>query len=224
MHEYFSNVYFIIIAVTSLVSVIAFSNRSLLIKLIFHEESILGPRHEWYRILSHALVHGGWIHLIFNMVTLYFFAPVIEAVFGSLMLVIIYVASIAAGGLLSLFFHRKQPNYTALGASGGVVGILFSSIALNPFSKIYIFPFPVGISSWLFGVCYLAFTVYAIRSMPESQIGHDAHLGGAVAGILFTLALAPQILIIHGIYILFMMIPVVIGLLLMLNVIKMPKR
>lgn len=211
MQNLFYNVHYVIILVTSLVSVLAFSNRNLLVKLLFHEGSILNSPGQWYRLLSSALTHGGLIHLIFNMVTLYFFSPVIISVFGPVYYLLIYVMSVLSGGLLSLFIHRKESNYTALGASGGVVGILFSSIALNPFSQIYIIPFPFGIYAWIFGVAYLAFTVYAMVSKTDRQIGHDAHFGGAIAGVLITILLAPHILFISGLYIILMLIPVAVG-------------
>lgn len=214
------NIHIIVILITVCTSLIAFSNREFLVRMLFHVGSILGNRREWYRLVSHALVHGSFMHLLFNMMTLYFFAPVIEYSFGVTTFLVIYILSILFGGLLSLLIHRRELDYTALGASGGVVGILFSSIALNPFSKIYIFPFPVGISAWFFGVLYLSFTVYAMQSMRQNNVGHDAHLGGAIAGVLATLLLAPQILLSSGIYLLLMLIPIAVGIVLISRGVK----
>ncbi len=210
MQEQLSNVTLIVILVTSVVSLIAFQNRELMLKLWFHEYSIL-ERKEWYRLISHALVHGSMMHLLFNMMTLFFFADVINDAFGPAKFLIIYIVSIFSGGLVSLIIHKKQPNYTAVGASGGVVGILFASIAIYPFAKITIFPFPFGIDGWIFAVLYLSFTVYSMKYMQESQIGHDAHLGGAIAGIVSVFVIDPSVVIEHGIYLLAMLVPVVIG-------------
>lgn len=213
MQNYFTSLPFLVILITSAVSLIAFQNQNLLYRLLFHESSVLVKK-EWYRLVSHALVHGSLMHLLFNMMTLYFFAPAIEGAFGAPTFLTIYIVSIFAGGILSLLIHRKEPNYTALGASGGVVGILFSSIAMTPFSKIYIIPFPFGIDAWIFGVFYLSFTVYAMKYMPQSQIGHDAHLGGAIAGVLSILLIAPEIVLHNGLYLFLMLIPIVVGLVL----------
>lgn len=210
MQEYISNVPLIIIIVTSAISLLAFQNNNLLSQLLFHEYSIL-QRKQWYRLISHGLVHGSLIHLAFNMITLYFFAPVINSLFGPAKFLVIYIVAILAGGIFSLIIHRKEPNYSALGASGGVVGILFASIAIYPFSKISIFPFPIGIDGWIFAVLYLSFTAYSMKYMPESQIGHDAHLGGAIAGIISVLFIAPEIVIHNSLYLCLMLVPVIVG-------------
>lgn len=210
MPNYFINTPFLVILITSVVSLIAFQNEKLLRTLLFHEDAVLKGK-QWYRLLSHALVHGSFIHLAFNMMTLYFFAPVIDQVLGTKAFIAIYLLAIFAGGILSLLIHRRNPNYMALGASGGVVGILFASIAMEPFSKIFFFPFPYGIPAWIFGVLYLSFTVYAMANLPESQIGHDAHLGGAIAGIVAMLIVAPEIVMQNGLYLFLMLIPILVG-------------
>lgn len=199
---------YLIIILTAITSVMAFSNRDLTNKLIFNVGAVLRDK-QWYRMLTSAFLHGDWMHLIFNMLTLYFFSGVIVSAFGAWRYLIIYFGSVICGSLLSLFMHRKEPYYLALGASGGVVGILFAAIALAPTMQIGILFIPGRIPAWLFGILYLGYSVYAMRQNADN-VGHDAHLGGAATGVLLTILFAPAVLQEHGLYIGLMSIPLVI--------------
>lgn len=185
-----------------------FSDRDLNNKLIFNVGAVLRDK-QWYRLITSSFLHGDWMHLIFNMMTLYFFSDIIVEAFGAWRYLVIYFASVLCGGLLSLFVHRREPYYLALGASGGVVGILFAAIALVPNAQIGLLFIPGRIPGWLFGILYLGYSIYGMRSNSDN-IGHDAHLGGAAAGLLLTILFAPGVLSAHGLYIGIMIVPLIV--------------
>jgi membrane associated rhomboid family serine protease len=132
-------------------------------------------------------------HLFFNMFALYSFSRGIGRVFGILDFVLIYFGSLIAGNLLSLYINRKNSGYRALGASGGVSGVIFSSILMFPGGSIAFLFFPIGIPSWLFGIGFILVSIYGIKSR-LGNIGHDAHLGGAIAGVVISVLLEPVLL------------------------------
>jgi len=143
------------------------------------------------------------------MFTLYFFSDVIIQSLGTADYLIIYFAAILAGNLLSLWMYRRNPNYSAIGASGGVSGILFASIALYPHLDLYIMFIPIPIKGWVFGILYLAYSVYGMKSQ-LGNIGHAAHLGGSLIGLILAIVFLPDILYYNGLYIGIMAIPLII--------------
>ncbi len=153
----------IIIALTGITSFIGFSNPGFFERGKFNVGAILHDK-QWDRLITSAFLHGDMLHLFFNMFTLYFFSDVIIQFLGIGKYLIIYFAAILGGNLLTLFVHRKDSFYSAIGASGGVSGILFASIAINPFLSLMIFPIPIPIQGWIFGILYLAYSVYGMRS------------------------------------------------------------
>lgn len=197
----------LIIVLTSITSIMAFSNFDLRNKLIFNIGAILKGK-EWYRLITSAFLHGDSMHLIFNMLTLFFFGGTVVSFLGAGKFLLIYFAAVLGGGLLSLLVHRRDNYYTALGASGGVVGVLFASIALYPHIGIYFFFIPIPIPGWLFGIGYLAYSIYGMQRNADN-IGHEAHLGGAVIGIGLSLLMHPSSLANNGLYIGIMLIPLV---------------
>lgn len=198
----------LIIVLTSITSIMAFSNFDLRNKLIFNVGAILRGK-EWYRLITSAFLHGDSMHLIFNMLTLFFFGGTVVSFLGAGKFLLIYFAAVLGGGLLSLLIHRRDNYYIALGASGGVVGILFASIALYPHIGIGFFLIPnFYIPGWLFGIGYLFYSIYGMQRNADN-IGHEAHLGGAVIGIGLSLLMHPSSLIANGLYIGIMLIPLV---------------
>lgn len=197
----------LIIALTSITSIMAFSNFELRNKLIFNVGAILKGK-EWYRLITSAFLHGDSMHLIFNMLTLFFFGGTVVAFLGAGKFLLIYFAAVLGGGLLSLLVHRRDDYYTALGASGGVVGVLFASIALYPHIGIYFFFIPIPIPGWLFGIGYLLYSIYGMQRNADN-IGHEAHLGGAIIGIGLSLLMYPSSIVENGLYIGIMLIPLV---------------
>ncbi|MEL6699955.1 MAG: rhomboid family intramembrane serine protease, partial [Bacteroidota bacterium] len=139
-------------------------------KYIFSTERILLMR-EYYRMVSSAFLHANWLHLLMNMLVLYMFSPYVSYVLPVWGYVLVYFGSMIGGNLLSLYIHRNQSGYRALGASGAVNGVIFASIALFPNMTIWFF-----IPGWLFGIIYVLGSIYAIRNKRDN-VGHDAHLG-----------------------------------------------
>lgn len=134
--------------------------------------------------------HADVTHLVFNMVTLYYFGPVIELLLGTAVMAIVYVASAIGSTALVYGRHKDEPGYRALGASGAISGILFGAIVLVPDLRVSLFFLPIGIPGPIFAVLYVLFSVYASRNR-LGNVGHDAHLGGAVTGFVLTGMLSP---------------------------------
>jgi len=179
----------LIVIVTGVVSFLAFNNGVLKDKLIFSPQSILADK-EYYRVVTSAFLHADWQHLFFNMFSLYLFAENMEPAIGPGRFALIYFASIIGGSLLSLYLHRHH-EYFSLGASGGVLrNHLFIGISI-PGSRIYFFFVPIGIPGWLYAILFLVSEFYGGRAK-RTNIGHDAHLGGAIVGLLTTTALFPE--------------------------------
>jgi membrane associated rhomboid family serine protease len=201
-------VVFGIIILTGIVSYMGFNNAQLFDRLKFNSYAIL--RHnQWDRLLTSAFLHADWMHLIFNMLSFYFFAPSIVAYLGLFRLLLIYFLAILGGNLLSLFMYRRDMSYSAIGASGGVSGVLFAAIALDPHIGIMIMFIPIPIPGWIFAMLYLGYSIYGMRNT-LGNIGHTAHLGGAFAGFILAIAFYPQTLMYNTPIILIMLVPLII--------------
>ncbi|MGC6524815.1 MAG: rhomboid family intramembrane serine protease [Flavobacteriaceae bacterium] len=153
-------------------------------------------RGEKIRMISSGFLHVNWQHFIFNMISLYFFAHIVIYQLGTLNFYLVYLFSLLVGNLLSFYFHKNEPFYSAVGASGAVTGIVYSAILLRPDMHMFIYFIPVPIPSYVVGVGYLLFSIYGMKTK-LGNIGHDAHFGGAVGGYLMTLFLAPWIFEYH---------------------------
>ena len=201
-------IYILIIVLTVISSIKGFDDEAFFNRLKFNVGAILKGK-QWDRIFLSAFLHGDWMHLLFNMMTLFFFSDVIIGKLGAWYFLAIYFFSIIGGGLLSLLVHRKDYYYSAIGASGGVVGVLFSAIAIYPHIGINIMFIPIDIPGWIFGIVYLLYSIYGMRNS-VGNIGHDAHMGGAAIGLLLTIATHPIYLIKNGLYIGIIIIPLII--------------
>ena len=145
-------------------------------------------RGEQIRMFTSGFLHVDYSHLLFNMLTLYFFADVVIFTVGVSKFILIYLLSLIVGNLLSLYFHKDEYHYSAVGASGAVMGIIYSAILLGDINNtIYFMP------AWLFGLLYLFYSIYGMRKQ-LGNIGHDAHFGGAIAGYLATIAFYPSLI------------------------------
>lgn len=158
----------------------------------FNVDGILVKR-EFFRLLSSGFLHVGWIHFAFNMVGLLSFANALEPLFGIPKFLVIYFLSMLGGSLLSLYIHRNHGDYRAVGASGAVSGIIFSSIVLFPEHEIGFILLPIQFKSWILGVLFVVISIWGIKSQKDN-IGHEAHLGGALTGLLITILLQPSVL------------------------------
>ena len=168
---------------------------------------------DYIRILSSGFLHVNWSHLLFNMFSFYSFATILERGLGPMYFLLIYCTSLLGGNLLALLMHKNHPNYSAVGASGAVNGIIFAAIALFPDIRIGILFLPVGIPSWLFGLLFVSYTIYGIKSNSDN-IGHEAHLGGAVLGMFTAILLYPSAMIENFIPIVLTLVPTFIFLML----------
>lgn len=197
----------VIIALNVIVSMKGFSDFNFRQKYLFNIGAI--RRGEQIRMISSAFLHANPPHLIFNMLTLYFFADSVIFALGTINFVIIYIGSLLIGNLLSYFFHKDEYHYSALGASGAVSGILYAAILLRPEMKLAFIFIPIPIPAYIFGIGYLLYSIYGMRAQNDN-IGHDAHFGGAVGGYLITLFIAPFLLETSTLMVILLAIPIII--------------
>ena len=189
-----------IIAVTVLISVLAFSNGDLFYKFRFNPYLALHSK-QYFRFLTYGFIHADWMHLLINMFVLFSFGRVVEVYYkelfevkGAFYYILLYVGAIAISVLPSFGKHKDDPSYNAVGASGAVSAVVFASILFEPLAKIYLFFIPIGIPAAIFGVLYLIYSAY-MGKRGKDNIGHDAHFWGAIFGIVFTICLKPKIVL-----------------------------
>ncbi|WP_440121138.1 rhomboid family intramembrane serine protease [Tenacibaculum sp. Ill] len=203
-----SQIIIILIVANVLVSLKGFSDAAFFDRYKFQVQKILGG--EKIRMLTSGFLHVDWLHLGFNMYALYLFGKVVDSSFGTLNFVLIYFASLIAGSMYSLYQHKRIPYYSAVGASGAVSGVIFSSIMLYPSMELIMLPIPVPIPGYVFGVGYLLYSIYGMKNQ-VGNIGHSAHLGGAIGGYLITLVLRPSVITNHTIMVSIMAL-IIVGL------------
>jgi|TARA_R110002051_G_scaffold325850_2_gene432158 membrane associated rhomboid family serine protease len=196
-----------IIVLNVLVSLKGFNDFSFFEKYKFQIGGI--GRGEKIRMLSSGFLHANPPHLFFNMITLYFFADAVIYQLGPVRFVIIYLGSLILGNVLSYFFHKEEYHYSAVGASGAVSGILYAAILLQPGMSLYMFFIPIPIPAYVFGIGYLLYSIYGMRTRNDN-IGHDAHFGGAIGGYLITLAMMPILFQINLLMVILLAVPIII--------------
>lgn len=190
----------LIIIITTLTSLLCFKGRLDVNNLLFNAHDVWHGK-QWYRLFSSGLVHGGWGHLIFNMITLLFFGRVVETYFGTLfgsatggvLYLFFYVSAIAIASLWDLVKHKDNGRYNALGASGAISAVLFASILFEPKMGIYLYLIPIPIPGYIFAPLYLVYCWHMSKHNLDN-IGHSAHFWGAVYGLLFPLLCHPALL------------------------------
>ena len=197
----------IIIALNVLCSFKGFKDRSFFETYKFNVGGI--KRGEKLRTLVSGFLHVDLQHLLFNMITLYFFADQVIYKVGSFYFFLIYFGSLIFGNLLSYYFHKNESYYSAVGASGAVTGILYAAILLFPGMELYLYFIPIPIPSYIVGVGYMMYSIYGMKSR-VGNIGHDAHFGGAIGGYVLTLLIAPQVLETHLWMVILLAVPIII--------------
>ena len=185
----------VIIIITVAVSLMAWQNKTFLGRLVF--DPICIARHKQYdRFLTSGFVHGDGMHLLFNMITLYFFGRTMERFYihelGALGFVGFYVLAIIASSIPDYIRHKNNPRFTSLGASGGVSAILFAFILLAPWQVIYLFFIPIP--AIIFAIGYVGYSIWADRC-GTGRINHLAHLSGAAFGVIATIIIKPTIIL-----------------------------
>src|SRR5215218_2688164 len=198
----------LIIIVTVIFSYRGFRDHIFFEKYEFEVDKILLYK-DYKRLVTSGFLHVNWLHLIFNMLSLYIFSGSIEAYLGIVNFLLIFFSSLIGGNLLALLIHKQHGSYSAVGASGAVNGIIFASIALFPHARIGFFLLPIFIPSWLFGLLFVGFSIYAIKSRRDN-IGHEAHLGGALIGMLIAIPMQPSVVLENYLPILAIMVPTLI--------------
>jgi membrane associated rhomboid family serine protease len=178
---------FILLAANVLASFIAFSNPGFLSANLLTTNGVRAG--EVQRVLTSGFIHGSGAHLLFNMLTLFFFGPYLEQMLGPMNYLLIYFGSLIGGSAWALVENWKNPNYAALGASGAISGVIVSFCVFEPFAMLYIF-FAIPMPAIVFAVLYIAFSA-AMTGRANKRIAHEAHLGGALAGLALTLILVP---------------------------------
>jgi len=179
----------LVIAVTCWVSFLGFRSREFEEKYLFWPEAILAWKQR-YRLLTSGFLHLNEFHLAANMVSLYLFGPLIERFCGPAQFLAIYLGAMVGGNLLALYVHRYH-DYRALGASGGVSGILLAYTLLFPGGGVNLYFLPIAIPGWLFAIIYLLSAFYGVQRK-MTNVGHDAHLGGALVGLFTAAAFHPR--------------------------------
>ncbi len=179
----------IIICITCVVSIFAFNNKELFDILSFRPYQVIHKK-EYYRLITNGFIHANWEHLFTNMLVLYFFGPYQEALFGSIGYIVFYILAIPAADMYCLYKYKDDPHYSAIGASGAVNAVLFSFIMMHPWSTIDIF-FAIPVKSIFFAALYLTYSTYMAKKNMDN-IGHEAHISGALFGILFTILIVPN--------------------------------
>jgi membrane associated rhomboid family serine protease len=180
----------VIIAANVLISYKGFNDYGFFERYKFNVGGI--RRGEQFRMFSSGFLHADTSHLFLNMLTLYFFADVVIFSVGEFNFMITYIISLILGSLLSLYFHQNEYQYSAVGASGAVTGILYAAILLNPSMSLYLFFIPIPIPAYVFGIGYMLYSIYGMKNR-VGNIGHDAHFGGALGGLVITLILVPSL-------------------------------
>ncbi|MFT3796105.1 rhomboid family intramembrane serine protease [Flavobacterium sp.] len=196
-----------LIAANIVVSFKGFNDLAFFRKYEFHIGSIRAG--EQIRMITSGFLHADIMHLAFNMLTLYFFAPTVIAEFGGTTFLLIYLASLVFGSLLTLVMHKDDYSYRAIGASGAVTGILYSAILINPDRELFLFFIPIPITGYIFGIIYLLYSIYGMKTKNDN-IGHAAHFGGAVGGYVITILKQPEMLTENTFTVIVLAIPIVI--------------
>lgn len=189
----------IIIIITVAISLYGWSNPELQHKMMLNPYSV-STRNEWYRFITSGFVHADYIHLGFNMFTLYFFGQAIEYIysayfgeFGVLLYVALFITGIIVSDIPTYIKHRHNPGYNSLGASGGVSAVIFSSILFFPLNEICLYAV-LCLPGFILGALYLIYSFY-MGKQPRNNVNHDAHLYGALFGIVFSTIIQPSVIV-----------------------------
>ena len=196
-----------IIAVNVLVSLKGFNDGSFFERYKFGIGAIKAGQKD--RMLTSGFLHVDISHLFMNMFTLFFFADVVINWFGPTKFVGIYFISLIAGSLLALFFHKNEPYYSAVGASGAVTGILYAAILLQPDMRLGLMFIPIPLPAYVLGIAYLLYSIYGMKKR-LGNIGHTAHFGGAIGGYITVLLFKPDLLVTDTLMVFLLAIPIVI--------------
>lgn len=197
----------VILIINGIVSYKGLKDDSFLQKYSFRVDEILIHK-DYKRLITSGFLHVNWVHFGFNMFSLYFFSQGLESSLGIPKFLIIYFGSLIGGNLFSLFIHKNHGDYNAVGASGAISGIIFASIALFNGMDVGLLFVNFGIPGWLYGLLFVLLSIYGIKSQKDT-IGHEAHLGGGIIGLLIALTMEPSSILQNYIPIALILIPTI---------------
>lgn len=190
----------VLIAISVIASLYAWKHQDVYHKWMMNPYAVIHKK-QYFRLITSGFIHNGYVHLLFNMITLYFFGDVIEQIFryyyggsGIFYFLLLYFLGMIVADIPTLIKYRDNPNYNSLGASGAVSAVLFASILFNPTAKICIFLPLFCIPGFIFGILFLIYSYYQGRKMSDN-INHDAHFYGAVFGIIFAIVIEPGVIV-----------------------------
>jgi membrane associated rhomboid family serine protease len=193
------NITTLIIGITVIISWVSFNNPSLVRRFI-HNPYLVSTQHQYYRFLSSGFLHGDFYHLLWNMLSLYFFGSVVEVYFSYIFgeystwyFISFYLLAIIVSDVPTYFKHKHHPSYNSLGASGGVAAVIFASIIFQPLQNIC-FYFVICIPGFILGTVYLIWSYYKGRAANDN-INHEAHIYGALFGLIFCIVMYPASLV-----------------------------
>jgi membrane associated rhomboid family serine protease len=181
----------ILICITSIISLIALYGYKKIYNIGMLRPYRSVRSNTWYEVISSGFLHGSLAHLLVNMFVLYFFGSVMEQVLGVQHFLALYFSGLAASSIPSFIFHRNNPKYATIGASGAVEAVLFSYIFVFPTEKLILLLLPIPVPAWLFGIAFLAYSIYEGKK-GSMKINHEAHIAGAIWGILYLLIFVPN--------------------------------
>jgi rhomboid family protein len=195
--------FIIILVATIAMSYYGFNNATFFNRYMFNVGAV--QKGDYVRLISSGFLHANWEHLIFNMISLFFFYEVVTDSMGELLFVLIYFGSMLLGNVFSLQIYKRESYYSAIGASGAVSGIIFTAIALYPKAiKVNFLP------GWLFGALYFGYSVFMMFNPQKGDnLGHTAHIGGALFGLAVVVLYAPTIVVHNALYLGIMALPLV---------------
>jgi len=183
-------VLFIVTIAISLYTI--YRNNMLYFKWLLSPVRVVRER-KYYLLITSGFLHADLMHLLFNMLTFYFFGFRLEQAIGSVNFLLIYFLSMILSSVPTVIKHKDNYEYGSVGASGAISGILFAFILLSPSSGILIFPLPIPMPAWIFGILYLLWSYFAAKRAKDN-INHDAHFYGALTGIVVMIILYPGII------------------------------
>ena len=181
-----------IVIATCAVTIVSFQSFSLYNRLLLNIDAVLGRRGQWWRMLTCGLVHADYMHLAFNMISLFMIGIWFEHVISSWRFGMVYMLGVLAGSFASIIAHRNAPSYMAVGASAGVSAVVGAATVINPDLPIMLLIFPYPMPAWIFGCLFIVYSV-VFASRGADNVGHEAHLGGVVAGITLIASFYPEL-------------------------------
>lgn len=190
--EFTSSITFLIIAISTVSSLLALYGVPGLFEKGYLKPYRVVREHTWYELITSGFLHANFGHLFVNMFTLYFFGQIMEYRLGPIYFLALYLTAMIVAGIPSVIKYKDNPDYATLGASGAVSGVLFAYIYLYPLRSIYLLFIPIPIPAFVFGILYLAYSMYESKQ-ERGKINHEAHIAGALWGIVYLLVL-PSVL------------------------------